>query len=70
MYSWEIKQLLELEKYYINILTYNQIFDTSPQIDNIKFNKENLSYYLHTSDNYEFNFKVYLKDKKSKRIEK
>lgn len=63
MYSWEIKQLLELKKYLITSNEYIRICNTSPQIDYIKYNPYEDNFYIHTKDNYSFTFKL-KKDRK------
>lgn len=64
MYSWEIKDLLINRKYFIDNETYFKICKTSPQIRRIEFNNFNKNFHIETRDGYDFNFKVYKKEKK------
>lgn len=55
MYSEEIKNLLELKNYYIEVKEYLKIIN-SPQVDHIKY--ENQSFNVWTKDGYYFKFKI------------
>lgn len=55
MYSEEIKNLLELKNYYIEVKEYLKIIN-SPQVDHIKY--ENQSFNVWTKDGYYFKFKL------------
>lgn len=56
MYSWEIKQLIELKNYVITIQDYCEIVRTSPQIDHIQYKDDHFEMY--TDDYYKFKFKI------------
>lgn len=55
MYSEEIKNLIELKNYYIELKEYLEIIK-SPQVDHIKY--ENQSFNIWTKDGYYFKFKI------------
>ena len=55
MYSEEIKNLLELKNYYIEVKEYLQIIK-SPQVDHIKY--DNQFFNIWTRDGYYFKFKI------------
>ena len=55
MYSEEIKSLLELKNYYIELKEYLKIIN-SPQVDHIKY--ENQMFNIWTKDGYYFKFKI------------
>ena len=55
MYSEEIKHLLELKNYYIEVKEYLKIIK-SPQVDHIKY--ENHLFNVWTKDGYYFKFKL------------
>lgn len=61
MYSHEIDQTLKKNNYNISSIDYDNICKTSPQITRIKYDAYNDNFYIKTSDDYEFNFKVYYK---------
>lgn len=63
MYSWEIKNLLSIRNYLISNKEYFNILDTSPQIRGIEYKPFEDRFYMWTDDNYNFNFKVYRKEK-------
>ena len=50
MYSEEIKQLLELKNYVLELKEYIEVIRTSPQIDRIKY--ENNQFLFDTTDNF------------------
>lgn len=56
MYSWEIKQLIELKNSVITIQDYCEIVRTSPQIDHVLYKDE--CFNLFTTDNYHFKLKI------------
>lgn len=58
MYSYEIKNILEEQRYIINSNTYKEILDTSKQINYIKYNPYNGSTYLSTTDGYSWSFRI------------
>lgn len=58
MYSWEIKNLLELKKYVLEVEEYLYILNTSPQIRQVSYNKDNDNFYIATDDRLEETFKV------------
>ena len=58
MYSWEIKNLLELKKYLICANEYINICSTSPQITRVKYEASSNTFKIDTNDNYQFIFKV------------
>lgn len=59
MYSHEIQQTLEIYHYNINSETYLNICETSPQINQIKFEPYEQCYELWTNDDFYWKFKVY-----------
>ena len=61
MYSYEIENLLKYRNYLISNKEYFNICKTSPQINFIEYNPYNNDFYMKTTDNYNFNFKVYKK---------
>lgn len=56
MYSEEIKQLLELKNYVLELKEYIEVIRTSPQIDRIKY--ENNQFLFDTTDNFHLKFKI------------
>ena len=60
MYSYEIKQLLELKNYLLDRKEANKILNIkdSPQINHVKYNTYDDNFEMWTSDNYYFKFKV------------
>jgi hypothetical protein len=58
MFSWEIKQLLELRSYLLDVKEYFEICNTSPQIREVSYNQFENNFYIRTEDKYEFKFKV------------
>lgn len=58
MYSWEIDNLIKIRNYLLEIADYDKICKTSPQIDFIQYKPYSDDFYIHTNDNYCFNFKV------------
>lgn len=65
MYSYEIKQLLELKNYLLDRKEANKILNikNSPQINHVKYNTYDDNFEMWTSDNYYFKFKVKRKGK-------
>ena len=59
MYTWEIKQLMELKKYLISVKEYLSICSTSPQIREVKYDPYQDNFMIDTDDNYKVFFKVY-----------
>lgn len=62
MYSYEIKNLLVNNNYFISNQDYFKIIQSSPQIRRIEFNNFNKNFKIETRDGYDFNFKVYKKE--------
>lgn len=60
MYTWEIKQHLEQNNYYIESELYLKILE-SPQIVHVKYKPFENKYFLATSDGYNVEFTVYCK---------
>lgn len=58
MYSHEILDLLKKKKYLIEIKEYIKIIETSPQINNIKYEHHDDTFNIKTDDRYDFKFKV------------
>ena len=58
MYSFEIENLLRNSNYIIDAQTYLSICE-SPQIVRIVFNKDNNIFYIHTNDEYSFEFRLH-----------
>lgn len=56
MYSEEIKQLLELKNYVLELKEYIEVIRTSPQIDYIKYEDNHFQFY--TTDKFHFKFKI------------
>ena len=56
MYSYEIKQLLELKNNLLNLKEYIEVIRTSPQIDRIKYEGDH--FHFDTTDNFHFKFKI------------
>lgn len=63
MYSWEIKDLLQLKEYILEYQEYLDIIKTSPQINYLEYLKNEDKIRFTTDDKYEFKFKVYRKTK-------
>lgn len=63
MYSHEIERLLKIKQYILSYNDYANIITTSPQINNVKYNKENDTFEIKTDDKYNFKFKVKSKNK-------
>lgn len=63
MYSWEIKDLLQLKEYILEYQEYLDIIRTSPQINYLEYLKNEDKIRFTTDDKYEFKFKVYRKTK-------
>lgn len=63
MYSWEIKDLLQLKEYILEYQEYLDIIKTSPQINYLEYLKNEDKIRFTTDDKYEFKFKVYKKTK-------
>ena len=59
MYTWEIKQLMELKNYLISVREYLNICSTSPQIREVKYDPYNDNFMIDTDDKYKVYFKVY-----------
>lgn len=62
MYSYEIKNLLINNNYFISNQDYFKIIKTSPQIRRIEYNDFNKNFRIETKDGYDFKFKVYKKN--------
>ena len=62
MYSYEIKQLLELRNFLINNYEYLNIISSSSQINRVKYNPYSDEFETWTNDNYYFKYKVYRKE--------
>lgn len=58
MYSHEIERLLKIKQYILSYNDYANIITTSPQINNVKYNKDNDTFEIKTDDKYNFKFKV------------
>lgn len=58
MYSHEIERLLKIKQYILSYNDYANIITTSPQINNVKYNKDNDTFEIKTDDRYNFKFKV------------
>lgn len=56
MYSYEIEQLLKLRSFLLTAKEYIKIIETSPQIDHIKY--ENDEIYIWTKDGHQFTLKI------------
>lgn len=67
MYSYEIKQLLELKNYLLDRKEANKILNVkdNPQINHIKYNQNGNDFEMWTSDDYYFKFKVKRKEIKN-----
>lgn len=63
MYSHEIERLLKIKQYILSYNDYANIITTSPQINNVKYNKDNDTFEIKTDDKYNFKFKVKSKNK-------
>lgn len=64
MYSYEIKQLLELKNFLLDRKEANKILNVkdNPQINHIKYNQNGNDFEMWTSDDYYFKFKVKRKE--------
>ena len=58
MYSYEIQQLMELKNYLLRVEEYLYVLETSPQIERCTYNAYNDNYYMKTTDDYQWNFRV------------
>lgn len=58
MYSHEIERLLKIKQYILSYNDYANIITTSPQINNVKYNKDNDTFEIKTDDRFNFKFKV------------
>lgn len=58
MYSWEIKNLMELRNYLISVKEYLYICNNSPQIREVKYDPYQDNFMIETDDNYKVYFKV------------
>lgn len=58
MYSHEIERLLKIKQYILSYNDYANIITTSPQINNVKYNKDNDTFEIKTDDRCNFKFKV------------
>lgn len=58
MYSYEINELLKLKNYLLAVEEYLYILETSPQIERCTYNAYDNGYYMKTTDDYEWNFRV------------
>ena len=58
MYSYEIENLLKLRDYIISSSEYFEILNTSPQINNVKYDTGNDTIQIKTDDKYDFKIKV------------
>lgn len=56
MYSYEIEQLLKLRSFLLTAKEYIKIIETSPQIDHIKY--ENDEIHIWTEDGHQFTLKI------------
>lgn len=56
MYSYEIEQLLKLRSFLLTAKEYIKIIETSPQIDHIKY--ENDEIHIWTEDGHKFTLKI------------
>jgi len=63
MYSWEIDQLLKLRNYLLDAEEYLKICSESPQITRVKYDPFNNTFYIETSDDYKWTFKVKRREK-------
>ena len=68
MYSWEIENLLRAKNYLLSNEEYFGLFDTSPQIRGVEYKPYEDRFHIWTDDRYDFNFKVYKKEKNDGRI--
>ena len=57
MYSWEIEQLLKLRNYLITMDEYIRIV-SSKQVNMVKYDPYNNTFYISTADNYNFQLKI------------
>ena len=62
MYSWEIKKLLELRNYLLDVKEYFNICDTSPQIKEVSYDPYKNTFNIKTNDEYDFKLKVKRKE--------
>lgn len=58
MFTWEIKNLMELKNYLITAQEYLTICKTSPQIREVKYDPYQDNFMIDTEDNYKVYFKV------------
>lgn len=67
MYSWEIRQLLELKRNVLEACSEDLMrvtsVDENPQLDHIKFDNEHSEYEMWDSKGEYFKFKVKVKEK-------
>lgn len=63
MYSWEIDQLLKFKNYLLDAKEYIKICDESKQIKRIKYDPFNDTFYIETTDEYKWTFKVKRREK-------
>ena len=63
MYSWEIDQLMKMKNYLLEVEEYFKICDESSQISRIKYDPFNDTFYIKTTDEYEWTFKVKRREK-------
>ena len=59
MYSHEIEELLKVKQYLLAAKEYINICWTSPQIREMKYNKDTDLFEMWTDDNYYFQFRVH-----------
>lgn len=58
MFSWEINQILESQRYNLDSETYINICRTSPQISRVKYDPYSDSHEIWTNDNNYWKFSV------------
>ena len=58
VYSWEIRQLLDLKQELLEYQEYLKVISTSPQIDYIEYLPNEDKLHITTDDRYDFKFKV------------
>ena len=63
MYSHEIERLLKIKNYLISYSDYSDIITTSPQINHVRYDKDNDIFEMNTDDKYTLKFKVKVKNK-------
>ena len=58
MFTWEIKNLMELRQYLITAQEYLTICKTSPQIREVKYDAFQDNFMIETDEDYKVYFKV------------